>query len=82
MKLGKITNGQITLVECEGGLEVNGTRTEMQLYEEGYKKSCLTPKENDTDVEEWAEYPNCIVQTWKGEEQPSEEQHKEEDMEE
>lgn len=82
MKLGKITNGNITLVECENGIEVGGTHTEEYYYSQGYKKVCLTEKDNDTDIEGWSEYHTCIVQTWEREESTSEEQHKGEDMEE
>lgn len=78
MKLGKIIDGIVTLVECEGGMEVNGTRTEDELYADGWKKACLTPKENPTDTERWEEYPTCLVQTWEREESTSEEEHKEE----
>lgn len=64
MKLGKLINQTITLVECENGQEVGGSRTEDELYADGWKKACLTPKENPTDTERWEEYTTCLVQTW------------------
>ena len=76
MKLGKIIDGIVTLVECENGQEVGGTRTEEQLYNEGFKKACLTPRGSETDTEQWNEYPTCIVQTWIPE--PTEEPFEEE----
>ena len=78
MKLGKITNGNITLVECENGIEVGGIRREEEFYKDGYKKVCLSEKDSPTDIEGWEEYENCIVQTWEREESTSEEEHKEE----
>lgn len=65
MKLGKLINGAADLIECEGGKEVNGERTEAELYAEGYKKACLTPKEHDDDTEVWHEYATCLVQEWR-----------------
>ena len=57
MKLGRKQNNDINLVEVENGHEVNGERTEEQLYAEGYKKACVNT-ENDG---EWVEYPTCFV---------------------
>lgn len=67
MKLGKFIDGEITLVECEDGFEVGGERTEEEFYANGYKKVCMSEKENPTDIEGWEEYPTCIVQTWTNE---------------
>ena len=57
MKLGKIINGEIILVEVEDGKEIGGQRSEAELYNEGYKKACENP-----DGGEWKEYPTCLVQ--------------------
>lgn len=61
MKLGKITNGAIDLIEVENGEEITREktkRTEAELYSDGYKKAC--PSEDGTG--EWSEYPTCLVQ--------------------
>ena len=59
MKLGKIINDSIVLVDVEDGMEVNGTRTEQDLYNDGYKKACLYYGDGKT---EWIEYPTCFVE--------------------
>lgn len=64
MKLGKITDGAVELIEVEAGKELSGVRSEEQLYAEGYKKVCLTPKPSEDAIEFWKEYPTCIVQEW------------------
>lgn len=71
MKLAKQINGTMNLVEVEDGHEVGGDRTEQQLYDDGYKKACLTEKPSETATEEWNEYPSCWVQSWN---EPQEEQ--------
>lgn len=87
MYLAKRINGVIDLVEVEGGVEVTRKkkkRTEAELYQEGYKKACLTPRAQDTDTEKWSEYPTCFVQEWKPapqEEQPADEISAEEALE-
>lgn len=59
MKLGKIINGEMSLVECENGIEVNGTRSEESLLEEGYKPVC----EIETDGEPvYEDYGTCFIQ--------------------
>ena len=61
MKLGKITDGTVDLVDVENGKEITKSRrkrTEPQLYAAGYKKAC--PSEDGTG--EWKEYPGCLVQ--------------------
>ena len=67
MYLGKIINGTADLVQVENGIEVTrrkAKRTEAELYQAGYKKACLTPKENEDDTEVWYDNPTCIVQEW------------------
>lgn len=61
MKLGKIKDGAVELIEVEGGKELGGVRTEEQLYAEGFKKACPTPD----GTGEWIEYPTCFVQEWR-----------------
>lgn len=58
MKLAKLTDGSIDLVEVEDGKEVGGQRSEESLYADGYKKAC--PSSNGEG--EWKEYPTCWVQ--------------------
>ncbi len=61
MKLGKIIDGAIDLVEVENGKEVTKSRrkrTEESLYNNGYKKACPSP--DGTGI--WREYPSCLVQ--------------------
>lgn len=69
MYLGKLQNEQMTLVECEGGHEVNGNRTEEELRADGYKNACMVERPSETAVETWQEYNDCYVQVW--EEQPA-----------
>lgn len=64
MYLGKFENEQMTLVECEGGHEVGGNRTEEELRQGGYKNACLVEKPSETAVESWQEYEDCFVQVW------------------
>lgn len=59
MKLGKIINDNIELIEVENGLEVDGLRTEQELYNDGYKKACLYYGDCKTT---WTEYPTCFVE--------------------
>lgn len=64
MYLGKFIEGQMTLVECEGGHEVGGNRTEEELRQDGFKNACLVEKPSETAVESWQEYEDCFVQVW------------------
>lgn len=64
MYLGKFENEQMTLVECEGGHEVGGVRTEEELRQDGFKNACLVEKPSETAVESWQEYEDCFVQVW------------------
>jgi len=73
MYLGKIENGEMSLVECENGMEVNGSRTESQLREEGFKNACLVEKPSDDAIESWQEFGDCFVQVWREPESESEE---------
>lgn len=67
MYLGKLTNDTADLVEVENGIEVNGERTEAELYNLGYKKACLADTTNPT---RWVEYPTCIVEEEIPQEEP------------
>lgn len=58
MKLAKIIDEGVILVEVENGIEVGGTRSEQGLYTDGFKKACPSPSETG----EWIEYPTCFVQ--------------------
>lgn len=64
MYLGKLENKEMTLVECEGGHEVGGERTEEELRQEGYKNACLVEKPSEEATESWQEYEDCFVQVW------------------
>lgn len=64
MKLGKIENNSIILIDIENGLEVGGVQTEEELYSLGFKKACLTDKPSGNAIERWEEYQTCIVQFW------------------
>lgn len=68
MYLGKFENGQMALVECEGGQEVGGVRTEEELRQGGYKNACLVEKPSETATETWQEFPDCFVQVWEEQE--------------
>ena len=59
MKLGKFINNEVDLIEVEDGMEVNGSRTEQELYANGYKKACLCHEDGETV---WTEYPTCLVE--------------------
>lgn len=73
MYLGKIENGEMSLVECENGKEVNGRkRKESTLRDNGYKNACLVEKPSEDAVESWQEFGDCFVQVWQ-EEHPAEE---------
>jgi len=65
MKLGKKINEEMLLVECENGIEVNGTRTEEELREDGYKNACEIERHSEGAECEWVEYPDCWVQVWR-----------------
>lgn len=58
MKLAKIIDNEVVLIDVEDGKEVNGSRTEKALYQDGYKKACPTPDGEGI----WKEYPTCFVQ--------------------
>ena len=45
----------MTLVECEGGHEVGGERTEKELRQDGYKNACLVEKPSEGAVGSWQE---------------------------
>lgn len=65
MYLGKIENGEMLLVECESGREVNGRkRKESTLRAQGFKNACLVEKPSEDAVESWQEYNDCFVQVW------------------
>lgn len=64
MYLGKLENEGMTLVECEGGHELGGERTEEELRQDGFKNACLVEKPSETAVESWQEYEDCFVQIW------------------
>lgn len=74
MYLGKFIEEQMTLVECEGGHEVGGIRTEEELRQGGYKNACLVEKPSETAVETWQEYDDCFVQVWEEQEQVDEDE--------
>lgn len=56
----KLYNGN-TFIDVENGKEVNGNRTEEQLYAEGYKKACPYMG-NEQGERVWVEYPRCWVE--------------------
>ena len=64
MYLGKKINGEMVLVECENGNEVNGSRTEEALRADGFKNACLVAKPSETAAETWEEYEDCFIQVW------------------
>ena len=64
MKLGKLENGQVTLVTVELGHEMVTNKTEEELYTEGYKKACVTEKPSSSAIEQWIEFPDFLLQTW------------------
>lgn len=65
MKLGKKKEQEeMLLVECEGGKEVNGNRTEAELRQEGYKDVCETEAPNSDSQCTYDEYDTCYVQVW------------------
>ena len=64
MKLGKLENGQMTLVDVEDGIEVTkkkNKRTELQLYAQGFKKVCLVDGEGE---ESWYDHGDFFIQMW------------------
>ena len=61
MKLGKIVNGSVVLVEVEGGKEFGGQRTEAQLIADGFKTACPYLGSEDGE-KEWKDYGTCIVE--------------------
>ena len=70
MKLGKIINEVLVLLDCEDGQEVGGNRSEQELLADGWKPACEGEGEG-----EWVEYPACFV--WvntPANEEPEEEQ--------
>lgn len=73
MYLGKIYNENMMLVECENGHEVNGSRTEAELREDGYKNACMVERPSETATETWKEYEDCYVQVWQEQEEQSDE---------
>lgn len=68
MKLGKMVNDEMLLVECEFGKEVHGNRTVESLYEDGYKDVCEIERPSENVNETWQEYPTCWIQVWETEE--------------
>ena len=64
MYLGKFIEGQMTLVECEGGHEVGGERTLEELYADGYKNVCTVEQPGETATCTYDEYDTCFVQVW------------------
>lgn len=71
MKVGKIAEGEMLLIECEGGIEVDGTRTVKELYEDGYKDVCEVARPSETAVEKWQEYETCFIQVWEESPEPT-----------
>lgn len=65
MKIAKKTDEGVILVEVENGIEVGGTRSEQDLYTDGFKKACPSP----SGTGEWIEYPTCFVQVEQAEAQ-------------
>ena len=68
MKVGKLTEqGDMQLIECEQGMEVNGDRSTDELYADGFKDVCEVeaPSENATCTYE--DYGSCWVQVWSDE---------------
>lgn len=61
MKLGKISNGEIILVEVEDGIEVGGTRSVAELYADGYKTACPYIG-SETGESAWRDYGSCLVE--------------------
>lgn len=62
MKLGKIIDNRIVLIDVENGAELDGEhRSEINLYKDGWKKACPL-LETPTEPTEWIEYPTCFVE--------------------
>ena len=64
MKVGKFNGQTMTLVECEDGKEVGGSRTVEELYADGYKDVCEVAKPSEDSVESWQEFESCFIQVW------------------
>ena len=64
MKVGKLNDQVMTLVECENGKEVGGSRTVEELYADGYKDVCEVTKPSEDSVESWQEFESCFIQVW------------------
>ncbi len=73
MKLGKQIENTMHLVECEGGMEVGGSKTVEELRADGYKDAILESKPDAECEENWEEFPDCWVQSWTTKENEEEE---------
>ena len=71
MKVGKIINGEMQLIECEQGMETGGNRTLEELYALGYKDVCEVERPSETATCTYDDYGTCFVQVWREEEEPS-----------
>ena len=75
MKVGKFNDaGEIVLVECENGQELNGERTLDELYADGYKDVCEVAQPSEMATCSYDEYDTCFVQVWSEQEQVDEDE--------
>ena len=74
MKVGKFNDfGDMLLVECESGKEVNGSRTLEELYADGYKDVCEVEAPSETATCTYDDYGTCYIQVWHEQEEPTSE---------
>lgn len=64
MKYGKLINDTLEIKEVEQGIEVNGTLSEQEIINMGYKPVCETESPDKKATVEYVEYDACIVQEW------------------
>lgn len=64
MKYGRLINERLDVREVEQGVEVNGTLSEQEIINMGYKPVCETEKTGKNAVIKYTEYETCIVQEW------------------
>lgn len=64
MKYGRLINERLDVREVEQGVEVNGTLSEQEIINMGYKPVCETEKTEKNAVIKYTEYETCIVQEW------------------
>ena len=60
----KLINESLDIKEVEQGVEVNGTLSEQEIVEMGYKPFCETEQTDENAVVKYTEYETCIVQEW------------------